>query len=317
MQNATSPLDQRLEGKRNPQRRRTAFDAVAKESRWTRCRRPSRVCPQGITSIQRSMGRRHNPIARPDSSSPLPARRLPCRLAATGPARHRLRSRRSRSSFPKRIRCGDDLPGSEPRRTVCPLLPASIAASCSNSGVLSRRCANRGRRRKDRSRLRRSDSRPSTQQSSLSPMRYSVLGSTTGSDFISTSCTSEKIAVLAPMPSATVRMTVRANPGDLRNCRKAKRISFIGGSLRAPSVGSRYAATVAIVQLTHSRGTCQPQGAVFRSSMARSAHIRTVMADEQESVDQSACVRTRLGTRQWTEERSCRNRSRRGGIIVA
>jgi hypothetical protein len=33
--------------------------------------------------------------------------------------------------------------------------------------------------------------------------------------------TREKIAVFAPIPSASVNTAVNVNPGDLRNCRKA------------------------------------------------------------------------------------------------
>src|ERR1035437_7803574 len=38
------------------------------------------------------------------------------------------------------------------------------------------------------------------------------------------------MAVFAPIPSAMVRMTVSANPGDLRNCRNATRISCMRNS---------------------------------------------------------------------------------------
>src|SRR6185437_4582166 len=63
------------------------------------------------------------------------------------------------------------------------------------------------------------------QQFSLSPMRISWLGVTTGSDFSSTACTSVKIAVVAPMPSASVNIAVIVNPGVRINCRNAYRIS--------------------------------------------------------------------------------------------
>src|SRR3954467_10343940 len=50
---------------------------------------------------------------------------------------------------------------------------------------------------------------------------------------------SEKIAVLAPMPSPSVRMTTPTNPGDLRRVRVAYRTSrqmpFIGDPLRMTS----------------------------------------------------------------------------------
>ena len=38
--------------------------------------------------------------------------------------------------------------------------------------------------------------------------------------------TSEKIAVFAPIPSASVRTAVSVNPGDFRNCLKANFMSL-------------------------------------------------------------------------------------------
>src|SRR5215510_6394693 len=43
---------------------------------------------------------------------------------------------------------------------------------------------------------------------------------------MSTPRTSVKMAALAPMPSARVMITTNVNPGDLRSCRRAKRMSF-------------------------------------------------------------------------------------------
>src|ERR1700722_11594517 len=68
---------------------------------------------------------------------------------------------------------------------------------------------------------------PFTQQSSRSPTRNSIFGSATGNDFINTACTSVKIAVFAPIPSASVSTTVIAYPGDFRNWRKGTTISRI------------------------------------------------------------------------------------------
>src|ERR1700745_1898358 len=69
---------------------------------------------------------------------------------------------------------------------------------------------------------------PSTQQSSRSPMRYKLAGFVTGSDFKRIACTRVKMAVLAPMPSEMVRITVAAKPGDFRNWRSANFRSYIG-----------------------------------------------------------------------------------------
>src|ERR1044071_5876593 len=47
-----------------------------------------------------------------------------------------------------------------------------------------------------------------------------------GSGRSRTALTTLKIAVFAPMPSASVRMAMNANPGDLRSWRRAIRMSF-------------------------------------------------------------------------------------------
>ncbi len=62
---------------------------------------------------------------------------------------------------------------------------------------------------------------PSTQQSSLSPMRKSWDGSATGNERSRMPCTRVKMAVLAPMPSASVMTAVSVKPGALRNWRNA------------------------------------------------------------------------------------------------
>jgi hypothetical protein len=51
--------------------------------------------------------------------------------------------------------------------------------------------------------------------------RTSSLGRSTGNMRKSTWSKSVKTAALAPMPSASVRITVNVNPGDLRNWRSA------------------------------------------------------------------------------------------------
>src|SRR5207245_10099168 len=48
-------------------------------------------------------------------------------------------------------------------------------------------------------------------------------GSGNGSGRSSTPSTMEKIAVVAPLPSASIRMAVTVNPGDLRSWRKGYR----------------------------------------------------------------------------------------------
>src|SRR6476469_8057344 len=52
-------------------------------------------------------------------------------------------------------------------------------------------------------------------------------GSWNGSPFRKRSLISEKIAVFSPIPSARVTTAMTVNPGDLRSCRNAKRISFM------------------------------------------------------------------------------------------
>src|SRR5205823_4779073 len=69
---------------------------------------------------------------------------------------------------------------------------------------------------------------PLTQQSSRSPMRYRVAGLATGRDCSRIACTRVNMATFAPMPREIVRITVRANPGDLRNWRRASLKSYMG-----------------------------------------------------------------------------------------
>ena len=59
------------------------------------------------------------------------------------------------------------------------------------------------------------------QHSLPSPMRIRLAGSATGSDRSITEWISEKIAVVAPIPSASVSMAVNVKIGDKRICRRA------------------------------------------------------------------------------------------------
>jgi hypothetical protein len=60
---------------------------------------------------------------------------------------------------------------------------------------------------------------PQLQQRTLSPMRHSSSGFVTGSDFNITWCTSVKIAIVTPIPNASVITAVVVNPGTFRSCR--------------------------------------------------------------------------------------------------
>ena len=62
---------------------------------------------------------------------------------------------------------------------------------------------------------------PWTQQLSPSPIRYSRSGSPTGSDFSITACMSVKMAVLPPMPSASVSTAVAVKTRAERSVRRA------------------------------------------------------------------------------------------------
>jgi hypothetical protein len=73
---------------------------------------------------------------------------------------------------------------------------------------------------------------PQLQQRILSPILHSSSGLATGSDFNITWCTSVKIAVVAPIPSASVITAVLVNPGAFRNCR----IAFRKPSIYLPPV---------------------------------------------------------------------------------
>src|SRR5579885_1850903 len=67
---------------------------------------------------------------------------------------------------------------------------------------------------------------PLMQQFSWSPTRISSSGFATGRDFRRTAWTRVKMAVVATMPRARVRMAVTVKPGALPNCRIAYRTSL-------------------------------------------------------------------------------------------
>src|SRR5262245_15558167 len=66
-----------------------------------------------------------------------------------------------------------------------------------------------------------------TQQLSPSPIRYRRDGSDTGRDFSMTACMSVKIAVVPPIPSASVSTAVAAKTRAERNVRRAYVMSRI------------------------------------------------------------------------------------------
>jgi hypothetical protein len=66
---------------------------------------------------------------------------------------------------------------------------------------------------------------PCTQQLPPSPIRYSRDGSVTGSDRSMTPWIKVKIAVVPPIPNASVRTAVTVNTRAAQNCRSAYRSS--------------------------------------------------------------------------------------------
>ena len=92
-------------------------------------------------------------------------------------------------------------------------MPAWNAVSSSNSGTSALMRSKSGNENMPQ----RSCGPPCTQQLSPSPMRYRRDGSTTGSDFNITAWMSVKMAVVPPMPTASVRMAVAVNARAERN----------------------------------------------------------------------------------------------------
>ena len=92
-----------------------------------------------------------------------------------------------------------------------------------NSGVCSRKFLYASQEKSEKSPSSPWVYPPQLQQRILSPIRHSSSGFVTGSDFSITWCTSVKIAVVAPMPRASVMTAVAVNPGAFRSCRSASR----------------------------------------------------------------------------------------------
>src|SRR3984893_431604 len=110
-------------------------------------------------------------------------------------------------------------------RTPSGALPACSAPRSVNSGVWSRNILYASHENNAKSPSFPWVYPPQLQQRILSPMRQSSSGFATGSDFNITWCTSVKIAVVAPIPSASVITAVVVNPSAFRSCRSASRKS--------------------------------------------------------------------------------------------
>ena len=110
-------------------------------------------------------------------------------------------------------------------RTPSGALPACSAASSANSGVCWRKYRYISQEKREKSPSSPWVYPPQLQQLTLSPIRHRSSGFATGSDFSITWCTSVKIAVVAPMPNASVITAVAVNPGAFRSCRSASRKS--------------------------------------------------------------------------------------------
>src|ERR1700733_2771037 len=110
-------------------------------------------------------------------------------------------------------------------RTPRAAFPACNAAKSVNSGVRARKFLYASHENSAKSPSFPCVYPPQLQQRILSPMRHSSSGFDTGRDFSITWCTSVKIAVVAPIPSASVTTAVVVNPGTFRSCRSASRKS--------------------------------------------------------------------------------------------
>src|SRR5271169_2826263 len=110
-------------------------------------------------------------------------------------------------------------------RTPSGALPACSAARSTNSGVCARKFLYASPENKEKSPSSPWVYPPQLQQRTLSPILQSSSGFVTGSDFSITWCTSVKIAVVAPIPSASVTTAVVVTPGAFRSCRNASRKS--------------------------------------------------------------------------------------------
>src|SRR5580700_10002777 len=114
-------------------------------------------------------------------------------------------------------------------RTPSGALPACSAARSANSLVLARKCLYASQENSEKSPSSPWVYPPQLQQRTLSPILHNSSGLVTGSDFSITWCTRVKIAVVAPIPSASVITAVVVIPGALRSCRSASRKSVNTG----------------------------------------------------------------------------------------
>src|SRR5690348_11656185 len=112
-------------------------------------------------------------------------------------------------------------------RTPSGALPACSAAKSVNSGVRARKFLYASQENSEKLPSSPCVYPPQLQQRTLSPILHNSCGFATGSDFSITWCTSVKIAVVAPIPSARVITAVVVTPGAFRSCRSASRKSAI------------------------------------------------------------------------------------------
>src|SRR5262249_52674114 len=115
-------------------------------------------------------------------------------------------------------------------RTPSGALPACSAARLMNSGVCARKFLYASQENSEKFPSSPWVYPPQLQQRILSPILHNSSGFVTGSDFSITWCTSVKMAVVAPMPSASVITAVVVTAGVFRSCRSASR--------KSPSTGS-------------------------------------------------------------------------------
>src|SRR5215831_5094285 len=114
-------------------------------------------------------------------------------------------------------------------RTPSGALPACRAAKSANSGVCARKFWYASHENSEKSPSSPCVYPPQLQQRTLSPILQSSSGFVTGSDFSITWCTSVNMAVVAPIPSASVTTAVVVTPGAFRSCRNASRKSASTG----------------------------------------------------------------------------------------
>src|SRR5215471_4780066 len=110
-------------------------------------------------------------------------------------------------------------------RTPSGALPACSAARLMNSGVCARKFLYASQENSEKFPSSPWVYPPQLQQRTLSPILHNSSGFVTGSDFSITWCTSVKMAVVAPIPSASVTTAVVVTPGVFRSCRNPSRRS--------------------------------------------------------------------------------------------